>query len=156
MTELLAIATILGGIAAVWFFWDKMQRRGKQDTPLEDPTPTGSKDDAHSNIAQELRDLASRPAVNLPKGSRVIGEPWPYDEEGQERIRDARRLHHRGIALLATVSPEVRDELTEALARFEQRIQVYEYGELAQVSLEREKERFEKLLSSLETEQEGG
>ena len=105
MTELLAIATILGGIAAVWFFWDKMQRRGKQDTPLEDPTPTGSKDDAHSNIAQELRDLASRPAVNLPKGSRASSV-----NRGHTTRRDRSESEMPGACIIAAspFSPQCR------------------------------------------------
>jgi len=38
MNALLAIATILGGIAAVWFFWDKLVMWRKPD-PLLRPTP---------------------------------------------------------------------------------------------------------------------
>jgi len=153
MTEILAIATILGGIAAIWFFLDKMRRRTRQDRLPGEPVHTGLRNDTDIDIAQELHALASRPALSLPKGSRVIGEPWPHDKQAQERILAARNLHHRGIALLATVSPNVRENLTEALARFEQRIQLYEYGELAQVNLDREKERFEKLVRLLESKQ---
>lgn len=38
MNAVLAIATILGGIAAIWFFWDKIVQWLRPD-PLQNPTP---------------------------------------------------------------------------------------------------------------------
>lgn len=106
-------------------------------------------------IINLLHELKSQPPVILPKGSRIVGELWPHDSDDLERIQRARALLGRATTLLPSVPPQLWDEISEALVRFEQRIQLYEYGEFPQVGLDKEFDRVSELVQRLERDAAG-
>lgn len=109
-------------------------------------------DERIDEILKVVRQLQNRPSVVLPKGSHVIGEPWPgMKPEDVEKIREARGLVQRVVALIGTVPAAVREEIETAIVRFEQRIQLFEYGELARIQFDREREKVLSLARQLET-----
>lgn len=91
MGLVLAAATLLGGVAAVWFFWDKIVAwfRGRPPTPLApepariNPGATAA-DAASENQAAVARTLLEEvKRIRLELGPRPQGELVPLLEEGQ-------------------------------------------------------------------------
>jgi|SRR6185295_2820021 len=77
MGLVLAVATILGGIAAVWFFWEKMARHGQQQ-----PAPFSSKPEIVYVDQNYPEDSGLGPKLRA-EGKRLY---WSREDELQRRL----------------------------------------------------------------------
>ncbi|HEY0349423.1 MAG TPA: hypothetical protein VGC60_14845 [Pyrinomonadaceae bacterium] len=69
LNVVLATATILGGIAAVWFFWDKIRplifRQATSGTEHVKDGPTSSKSDSLTKVEKLMPELLAEMRTDL-------------------------------------------------------------------------------------------
>jgi len=133
LNVVLAIATILGGIAAIWFFWDKIRRfvfgQAKSENLIDGPP--SSKSDSFAKVEKLIPDLLAemksdlidhrlfREFVLLEKGwvYNYPGDYLVYYFEDHPELRNkVRILENHGLVKDVKYNNVARYVMSEELA----------------------------------------